>query len=205
MVAALVTLIGGHAVDPNITLRREAHLHEVRPVLRYVLVPEPVQGPGRDDPQRLLPGGGEAAGGELGAGAASTSLREQLRPPGGGAGDALPELRNDGAAGPPPLLEPAVRDGGGLDAGVPDLLGTQALICSFGWPCGQALAVAWCESKFDAGAYNAGNIGLFQVNAVHVGRVPGGDPAALFDPAVNVAVAYAIWADQGWGPWACAP
>ncbi len=79
-----------------------------------------------------------------------------------------------------------------------------ALICAYPWPCQQALAVARCESGLQANAYNAGNYGLFQVNAVHARRV-GGNLAALFEPAVNIAVAYAIWADQGWGPWACRP
>ena len=61
-----------------------------------------------------------------------------------------------------------------------------------------------CESSGHAGAYNAGNYGLFQINAVHSARV-GGDLVSLFLPEVNASVAYAIWLDQGWAPWACRP
>jgi soluble lytic murein transglycosylase-like protein len=42
--------------------------------------------------------------------------------------------------------------------------------------------------------------GLFQINAIHIGRV-NGNLEALFDPETNVKVAYAIWSEQGWGPW----
>lgn len=79
-----------------------------------------------------------------------------------------------------------------------------ALICSVPWPCQQALNVARCESGLQSGAYNAGNYGLFQISYVHARRV-GGNLAALFDPAVNIAVAYDIYAEQGWRPWACRP
>jgi hypothetical protein len=60
------------------------------------------------------------------------------------------------------------------------------------------------ESTGNPNAFNAGNYGLFQINAVHAAKV-GGPLEWLFDPAVNVRVAYQIWSDQGWGPWACRP
>lgn len=80
----------------------------------------------------------------------------------------------------------------------------QELICSYAWPCEEALSVARCESALDPNAYNAGNYGVFQINSVHAAKV-GGNLQALFDPVVNVDVAYRIWLDQGWGPWACRP
>jgi hypothetical protein len=85
------------------------------------------------------------------------------------------------------------------------------LICSYGWDCAEALGVVYgnarCphgESTGNPNAFNAGNYGLFQINAVHAAKV-GGPLEWLFDPAVNVRVAYEIWSDQGWGPWACRP
>lgn len=42
--------------------------------------------------------------------------------------------------------------------------------------------------------------GLFQINSIHIARVDG-NLAALFDPATNVRVAYAIYSEQGWCPW----
>jgi hypothetical protein len=45
-------------------------------------------------------------------------------------------------------------------------------------------------------AYNAGNYGLFQVNAIHVS-----DPSALYDPETNVATAYRLYLARGWQPW----
>jgi hypothetical protein len=85
------------------------------------------------------------------------------------------------------------------------------LICSYPWPCSEALAVAWCESNHRPNAVSpdGANIGLFQVNVIHKGRVNATttELAAilLLDPETNVRVAYAIWADQGWGPWSCKP
>ena len=99
----------------------------------------------------------------------------------------------------------------------------QALICAYGWPCQEALAVIYgptppnayapngCgsgESGGNPNAYNAGNYGLLQINyASHVDkllRVTGStDPALLFIPEVNLDVGYIIWQEQGWGPWSC--
>lgn len=98
--------------------------------------------------------------------------------------------------------------GGGvvhLDADEGGFLGDAVeLICVYDWPCGEALAVWYCESRGDWGAYSQGNYGGFQINEVHAARV-GGVPGRLFDPATNVAVAYDIWGEAGWGPWACKP
>lgn len=57
-----------------------------------------------------------------------------------------------------------------------------------------------CESGGDPNAYSQGNYGLFQLSQVHAGRV-GGDATAFFDPATNVRIAAALWADSGWSPW----
>ena len=90
---------------------------------------------------------------------------------------------------------------------MPGVLGQyplEALVCSYPWPCEWALTVMQCESTADPGAYYNGNRGLFQIGAVHADRV-GGDLAALYIPEVNVRVAYEIWSEQGWAPWACRP
>lgn len=76
------------------------------------------------------------------------------------------------------------------------------LVCSYAWPCDQAMRVMLCESRGNPLANGAGNRGLFQINSVHARRV-GGDLEALFDPEVNVAVAFQIWSEQGWRPWGC--
>ena len=114
--------------------------------------------------------------------------------------------RSEGA----PLQAGAVHDEPVSLAGraVPDVQqATQdlrALVAAYPWPSGEAWAVIMCELSGNPAAYNMGNYGAFQINAVHAGRVAG-DLASLFDPTVNVRVAYEIWADQGWGPWACRP
>lgn len=79
------------------------------------------------------------------------------------------------------------------------------LICAYSWPCGEALAVMGCESRGDPLAYAAGNHGLFQIAyRWHAHRV--GDVAQLYDPSINVRVAWEIWSEQGWTPWrACGP
>lgn len=109
-----------------------------------------------------------------------------------------------------PVAEPTAAprpDGGvgGAHASAPLV----ELLSRYSWPVAQALRVVQCESGGNAAAYNAGNYGLFQINAVHVEKVRrvtgSADLSLLFDPDVNAAVAYIIWSDSGWGPWACRP
>lgn len=85
----------------------------------------------------------------------------------------------------------------------------EALICSYDWDCGTALRVAACESTMNPGAISpGGDMGLMQVNPVHRGRVAdmGYEWEHLLDPAVNLEVAWSIYADAGhsWRPWSCA-
>ena len=79
-----------------------------------------------------------------------------------------------------------------------------ALICSYPWDCREALAVVACESNFDHYALGGNNYGLFQINAIHR-RLVDGDLSQLFIPEVNVAVAWQLYSERGWQPWACAP
>lgn len=106
-------------------------------------------------------------------------------------------------AGPAPAPAPAGAEAGlpALDAGQGpvDALPLERLICSYPWPCDEALAVARCESRLDSTAVGAyGERGLFQVRPELWGPVPQ-------DPAGQVAQAYAIWEEHGWKPWTCRP
>jgi len=78
----------------------------------------------------------------------------------------------------------------------------------------EALEVAKCESSLDPLAHRtsldtpvafSGDRGLFQINHIHDPELMAegliDDPADLFDPAVNAAVAAEMYASQGWGPW----
>lgn len=77
----------------------------------------------------------------------------------------------------------------------------EALICSMGWDCATALRVAWCESRYDPNAQNGVHVGIFQMNVnYHSWRSPTGE---LWTAWANVAAAYHLWAEQGWGPWSC--
>lgn len=91
------------------------------------------------------------------------------------------------------------------------------LVCSYDWPCLQALNIMWCESGGRPGAINMwtgtadpydGVFGLYQIALpLHSGLVAqyGGD---VFNPATNIAVAYHLWLGNGrsWYPdWACTP
>jgi hypothetical protein len=91
----------------------------------------------------------------------------------------------------------AVDEGASL---VEPLLPTlEDIICAPPWPCQEALAVAWCESRLDpqaAGMY--GERGLFQVHPAFWGAVPE-------DPVGQVAQAFAIWQHHGWEVWTCRP
>jgi len=57
-----------------------------------------------------------------------------------------------------------------------------------------------CESGGNPNAISPDgeNIGLMQINLIH-----GYSAEYLLVPENNVAVAYEIWLDQGWLPWAC--
>jgi len=75
----------------------------------------------------------------------------------------------------------------------------EAIICGAPWPCQEALAVAWCESRLDSQATGMyGERGLFQVHPAFWGPVPE-------DPVGQVAQAFAIWQQHGWEVWTCRP
>jgi len=80
------------------------------------------------------------------------------------------------------------------------------LVCSYSWHCHEALAVVQCESGGNANATSPDgqNLGLFQINLVHIARVDG-NSSLLYDPVINTRVAYDIWLDQSWIPWSCKP
>lgn len=85
----------------------------------------------------------------------------------------------------------------------------QELVCSYAWDCGTALRVFGCESGLTADAYNSGgSYGVAQIqwywHREKLRAVAGSDnPSLLFDPNINLDVAWIIYADQGWGPWSC--
>ncbi|HSL59029.1 MAG TPA: DUF4214 domain-containing protein [Acidimicrobiales bacterium] len=76
-----------------------------------------------------------------------------------------------------------------------------------GWAAESAVRVAWCESTHRpwVASPGGGNWGLFQINTVHRGMVAamGYSWSQITDPWVNSRVAFALWAEQGWGPWSC--
>lgn len=84
----------------------------------------------------------------------------------------------------------------------------EAAICTaWGDECGPAVAVARCESGLRPEARNGNHAGLFQVNVrIHAGRIArmGYTTAQMFEAEPNIAVAHALWAEQGWRPWTCA-
>jgi hypothetical protein len=90
--------------------------------------------------------------------------------------------------------------------------GLEALVCSYSWPCQEALAVARCESGVDSAgrldgifaASSRSSYGLFQINSVHARRFPEFWESWM-DPAKNTAWAFQIWSEQGWRPWSCRP
>lgn len=85
--------------------------------------------------------------------------------------------------------------------------GIERLVCSYDWPCAQALRVMWCESGGEPTAYNpSGASGLFQImRRYHEDKVIalGYTWDQIFIPEVNVAVAYKIYSGSGWGLWDC--
>ena len=100
---------------------------------------------------------------------------------------------------------------------VPDLrepASLRALICSFSWPCEEALAIVYgptpvCptgESNGDpeAVSWNGTSYGLWQINSIHAWRWP--DFWKRWpEPMRNTEYAYELWAEQGFVIWDCSP
>ncbi|MDO8430390.1 MAG: hypothetical protein Q7S72_00145 [Candidatus Taylorbacteria bacterium] len=69
----------------------------------------------------------------------------------------------------------------------------------------KALDISFCESKWNAKAYNfnsnhTGDHSVFQVNDVHTSRFGNTFKTNWKE---NIQVAHKIYKKQGWGPWVC--
>jgi hypothetical protein len=81
----------------------------------------------------------------------------------------------------------------------------ERLVCSYSWPCVEALNVMWCESGGKPNAIGGGsNYGLFQLNQIWASRWPDFWESWPV-PSWNVERAFTLYSESGWRPWACAP
>jgi len=81
----------------------------------------------------------------------------------------------------------------------------ETLVCTYSWPCEQALKVMWCESGARPWAVGRGTYyGLYQISLIHARRFPDFWNAWM-DPAKNIQWAHTLWSRQGWKPWSCRP
>ena len=75
------------------------------------------------------------------------------------------------------------------------------LVAQYSWDVDVAMAVMFAESGCNPNAVSRTNDhGLFQINWIHSAKV-GGDLNKLYNPQINVAIAYQIYSDSGWTPW----
>jgi hypothetical protein len=72
----------------------------------------------------------------------------------------------------------------------------------FGTYGGQALAVAWCESRWSTTAANGQYLGLFQMGSSERARY-GHGPTAV--EQARAAYRYFIASGRDWSPWSCKP
>ena len=152
----------------------------------------------------------------LAAGVAAVLVLAALALPGDRADAGLPRPAAPApiataALSPPPAPPAAHPTPAALDTG-PDAASPEqapldlgALLGLYAWPVDEALKIAGCETggTFDPTLESDGNLGLFQIHyASHAARVETREE--LFDPAINVRVAFDVWRDNaGWrGPWA---
>jgi hypothetical protein len=79
----------------------------------------------------------------------------------------------------------------------------KVVICAvFKHYCGQALDVAWCESRLNTTAQNGQYLGLFQMGYT-ARRLFGHGPTAF---AQSIAAhRYFVYSGRTWGPWSCKP
>lgn len=89
--------------------------------------------------------------------------------------------------------------------------GLETLICSYPWPCWEAISIAQCESGVNingeldgvwAVSWTGTSYGLFQLNKIHVNKWPDFWENWMI-PEWNVAHAFEMWSTSGWGPWDC--
>jgi hypothetical protein len=79
---------------------------------------------------------------------------------------------------------------------------TVAICNAFGSYCGQALSVAWCESRHSTTAQNGQYLGLFQMGS-HERQTHGhGDTAHQQAVAAH---RYFVLSGRDWSPWSCKP
>jgi hypothetical protein len=77
----------------------------------------------------------------------------------------------------------------------------KAAICSvFGSNCGEAVAVAWCESRLSTTAQNGQYLGLFQMGSYE--RRLFGHGSSAREQAV-AAHRYFVRSGRDWSPWSC--
>lgn len=94
------------------------------------------------------------------------------------------------------------------------LRGVHALIKQYNWHIPTILRIMECESHFNPRAHNYNprtgddSYGLMQINML--GKMGESRRARfnitnkdLFDPAINIEVAYKIYLDQGYSAWSC--
>ncbi len=68
--------------------------------------------------------------------------------------------------------------------------------------CRQALAVAWCESRFSTRARNGQYLGLFQMGSYERQRFGHGETAHAQTVAAH---RYFVLSGRDWSPWGCKP
>lgn len=82
----------------------------------------------------------------------------------------------------------------------------ERLVCTYAWPCLEALNVMWSESGGRPEAWNDweatadpydGVGGLFQIATSYHAGLLAGCGGSVFDPAVNVCAAYHLWSASG--------
>jgi len=111
-------------------------------------------------------------------------------------------LSNDGTVVPAQVTPSLVAT---MEAEAPKALSITDIICSFSWPCWEAVSVATCESGLNPYAENpSGAQGLFQMmRQFHTWRYHGGN---WYDPWTNISAAYSLWSETGsWIHWVCKP
>jgi hypothetical protein len=79
---------------------------------------------------------------------------------------------------------------------------TVAICNVFGSHCGQALSVAWCESRHSTTAQNGQYLGLFQMGSHERQTYGHGDTAHQQAVAAH---RYFVLSGRDWSPWSCKP
>lgn len=82
--------------------------------------------------------------------------------------------------------------------------GWEPIVEVYNWDVDRMMRIMWCESRgVPTASSHTDDHGLFQIHYPIWGPAFGVSRNDLYDPVLNVDIAYKVYAQQGYGAWVC--